>query len=60
VPEVITKETGVLVEFGDVPAIAAAAIAALQSPWDQAAILARARHFSYPYFKDNLRRILER
>lgn len=60
VPEVITKETGVLVEFGDVPAIAAAAIAALQRPWDQAAILARARHFSYPYFKDNLRRILER
>ncbi len=57
-PEVITPETGVLVEFGDVPGIAAAGIAALRRTWDQEAIVARARHFSYSQFKAQLASLL--
>ena len=51
VPEVITDDTGVLIEYGDVPAIATACIAALKREWNEAAILDRARHFSYSQFK---------
>ncbi len=58
VPEVITKETGVLVDYGDVPGIAAAAIAALQRDWDESAILRRAQEFSYSPFKDRLAKLL--
>lgn len=54
IPEVITEETGVLAEFGDVPGIAAAAVGALQRPWESAAILDRARAFSYQRFKERL------
>lgn len=59
VPEVITPDTGVLVEFGNVPAIAAACIDALRRDWDENAILDRARHFSYSQFKDRLAFLLE-
>ena len=58
IPEVITPETGVLVEFGDVPGLAAAAVSALSRDWDQSAILDRARHFSYPQFRDRLGALL--
>ena len=58
IPDVITDDTGVLVEFGDVPGIAAASIAALRRDWDQEAILARARHFSYSQFKAQLGSLL--
>jgi len=58
VPEVITPDTGVLVPYGDVPAIAEAAIAALRRDWDESAILARAREFSYSQFKDRLASLL--
>lgn len=58
IPEVITPETGVLVPYGDVPAIADAAIAALRRDWDEAAILDRAREFSYSRFKDRLASLL--
>jgi len=58
IPEVITPDTGVLAEYGDVPGIAAAAITALRRPWDQEAILARARHFSYSQFKSRLASLL--
>jgi glycosyltransferase involved in cell wall biosynthesis len=58
VPEVITEDSGVLVEFGNVPAIADACIAALQQPWNEAAILDRARHFSYSQFKERLAQLL--
>ena len=55
---VITEATGVLVEYGDVPGIAAAAIAALHRDWDEAAILDRARLFSYSRFRDRLASLL--
>jgi asparagine synthase (glutamine-hydrolysing) len=54
IPEVITPESGVLVEYGDVPALAAACVSALRREWDETAILDRARHFSYPQFKIQL------
>jgi glycosyltransferase involved in cell wall biosynthesis len=58
VPEVITEKTGVLVEFGDVPAIAAGCIAALRQQWDERLILDRARQFSYENFRGRLNAIL--
>ncbi len=60
VPEVITEETGVLVDYGDTPALAAAAITALHRDWDETAILARAAHFSYSRFKARLASLLDR
>ena len=58
IPEVITPETGVLTAYGDVPGLAAGCIAALQRDWDEAAILARARHFSYSQFRSQLASLL--
>ena len=58
IPEVITADTGVLVDYGDVPAIAQGVISALQRPWDEAAILRRAREFSYSPFKERLAKLL--
>ncbi len=58
IPEDITTDTGVLPDYGDVPGIAAAAIAALRHEWDQDAILARARHFSFSHFKSQLASLL--
>jgi len=58
IPEVITPETGVLVEFGNVPALADACIAALGYNWSKEAILDRARHFSYSPFKERLASLL--
>jgi glycosyltransferase involved in cell wall biosynthesis len=58
IPEVITAETGVLAEYGDVPGLAAACITTLRHPWDQAAILARAEAFSYSQFKARLASLL--
>jgi glycosyltransferase involved in cell wall biosynthesis len=54
VPEVITADTGVLVEYGDVPGIAAAVVDSLRRDWDVGPILERARHFSYPRFRERL------
>lgn len=54
IPEVITPDTGVLVDYGDVPGIARAAIEALRRDWNQDAILARAREFSFAPFRDRL------
>jgi glycosyltransferase involved in cell wall biosynthesis len=53
-PEVITEESGVLVGYGDVPGIAAAAAAALRRSWDPARIRERALEFSYARFRDRL------
>lgn len=58
VPEVITAATGVLVEPGHPAAVAAGCIRALQQDWSEAAILAHARRFSYPVFRDSLGRWL--
>jgi len=53
-PEVITSATGVLVEYGDVPAIAAAVLASLRKPWPTGPLLRRAQDFSYSRFKERL------
>lgn len=58
IPEVITPATGVLPEHGDVAGIASATVAALARAWDQEAILERARHFSYPLFKERFAALL--
>jgi glycosyltransferase involved in cell wall biosynthesis len=54
VPKVISPETGLMVEYGDVPALATAAIEALRREWDENQILARAHEFSYEPFKRKL------
>ncbi len=58
IPEVITPETGMLAEYANVPALATACIAALTRPWDESAILARARAFSYSPWKARLDSLL--
>ncbi len=57
-PEVITPESGLLVPYGDVPALAAACANALSASWDAAAIRACAARFSYPVFLANVKRLL--
>ncbi len=54
VPEVITADTGVLVEYGDVPGIAASIVAALGRKWTLEPFLERTRLFSYSTFRDKL------
>jgi phosphatidylinositol alpha-1,6-mannosyltransferase len=58
IPEVITPETGVLADYGDIPGLAAACISALQANWDERAIRARAESFSYSPFKQRLAQLL--
>ena len=60
VPEVITDGTGVLVDYGDVAAIAAAIEGAFTREWRLEPILARASEFSYPRFLERLGRLLSR
>jgi phosphatidylinositol alpha-1,6-mannosyltransferase len=57
-PEVITPETGVLVDYGDVPAIAEALAAALSRSWPVQPLLERAQMFSYLRFKERLASLL--
>ncbi len=59
IPEVISADTGVLVEYGDAPGIAAAAIDALRRDWDESAILARAREFAYEPFREKLAALMQ-
>lgn len=54
IPEVITPESGQLVNYGNVPELAASCINALRRTWDPAAIRARAGEFSYSRFRDKL------
>jgi len=58
IPEVISPETGVLADYGDVPGLAAACIAALERNWNEAAILARAESFPYSHFSTRLASLL--
>ncbi len=53
-PEVISADTGVLVEYGDVSSIAQAAITALQRNWEENTILAHVRSFDYIAFREKL------
>jgi len=57
-PEVITPEAGVLVDYGDVPGIAAAIVAALRRRWPIGPIVERSRAFSYLRFKERLASLL--
>ncbi|HEY1763462.1 MAG TPA: glycosyltransferase family 4 protein [Opitutaceae bacterium] len=58
VPEVMTEGTGTLVDYGDVPGIAAAIVAMLGRDWPLEPLLDRARHFSYPRFKERFAALL--
>lgn len=50
VPEVLDGASGLLVPYGDVPALVAALDEALSRQWDAEAVLNRARHFSFEEF----------
>jgi phosphatidyl-myo-inositol dimannoside synthase len=54
VPEVITEDTGLLVEYGDVPGIASAIVAALRKDWSVTLLLERVGLFSFARFKERL------
>jgi glycosyltransferase involved in cell wall biosynthesis len=58
VPELMDEETGVLVEFGDVPAIAKAIVGALRREWPVGPLVRRAQEFSYQRFKEDLAGLL--
>jgi asparagine synthase (glutamine-hydrolysing) len=58
IPEVIDADTGMLVPYGNVAAIARATIDALHRDWDEERILARAREFSFAPFKQRLSSLL--
>lgn len=57
-PEVITSDTGVLVEYGDIPGLAAAIVAALRSEWIIEPLIERAKLFSYLRFKERFASLL--
>lgn len=57
-PEVLSEATGILVDYGDVPALARGLVDGLRRPWDENRILARAREFSYSPFKAKLASLL--
>jgi asparagine synthase (glutamine-hydrolysing) len=58
IPEVITPATGMLVEYADVPGIAAATVAGLQRSWNEHDITKRADEFSFSRFKQRLGSLL--
>jgi phosphatidyl-myo-inositol dimannoside synthase len=57
-PEVVSEETSMTVDYGDVAGIAAAIVAALRREWPMDPILERAQVFSYLRFKEHLASIL--
>jgi len=59
-PEVINTGSGLLVPFGDVPALAAACVDALTRKWSADAIRARAAEFSYSNFRHRLQSLVTR
>jgi phosphatidyl-myo-inositol dimannoside synthase len=58
VAEVITEESGLLVEYGDIPGIAAALILGLSRSWPIQPIVDRAQRFSYGRFRERLAKLL--
>jgi phosphatidyl-myo-inositol dimannoside synthase len=58
-PEVISPESGLVVPYGDVSAIGAACIEALQKDWSPEAIIARSELFSYQRFVSLVKSSLE-
>lgn len=57
-PEVIAPASGLLVPYGEVPTLAAAAVNALTRTWDADAIRACASRFSYSVFRERLNRLI--
>ena len=57
-PEVVTPESGMLVPYGEIPAIAAACLQMLTKKWDPPAVRACASEFSYPRFRERLAPLL--
>jgi len=57
-PEIITEDTGLLVDYGDIPGIARACASALLREWPQEPMLERARSFSYSVFRTRLGALL--
>jgi len=57
-PELISRDTGVLAPYGDIPALAAACISALHRTWQPSLIAARSAEFSYPRFRERLAALL--
>jgi phosphatidyl-myo-inositol dimannoside synthase len=58
-PEVLSPESGIVVPYGDVPAISQACIHALKTNWSTEAITARSELFSYPKFVSLVKNSLE-
>jgi glycosyltransferase involved in cell wall biosynthesis len=59
-PEVIDTDSGMLVEYGDVPGIASALVAMLGRDWPIGPLLERAQTFSYLRFKERLASLIPR
>jgi len=57
-PEVISVDSGLLVDYGDVNGIAERCLAALNRTWDPEAIRAHAARFSYSQFRERLGSLL--
>jgi glycosyltransferase involved in cell wall biosynthesis len=53
-PEIVSTSAGALVNYGDVPALSSALVKLLTQDWELAALLKRAREFSYENFKARL------
>jgi glycosyltransferase involved in cell wall biosynthesis len=58
IPEIIDDASGALVDYGDIPQIAAQLVWALHRQWNPDQIRRRAAQFSYPKFKEHLQRAL--
>lgn len=57
-PEVVSPESGLLVPYGDITALAAACTTSLATTWDADAIRACAQRFSYQEFRHRLHRLI--
>ena len=57
-PEVITPDSGLLVPYGDVPAITDACLKLLSQKWNFQATLTYSQRFSYPRFQERLAALL--
>jgi phosphatidyl-myo-inositol dimannoside synthase len=57
--EIITPETGLLVPYGDIPALANALVDGLRRPWNPGVLVERARHFSYEAYRARIAAALD-